>query len=111
MGRWHGDALGFLKRHGDVLAGLPLAVFAMGPRTLDESDVGFSRVQLERALAKVDEVSPGSVAIFGGVLDPAKLRFPFKHMPASDARDWGAISDWAERVSEAFVEQSALQPA
>ncbi len=78
---------------------MPVAVFAMGPQTLEESDVGRSREQLERALAAVPEVEPVSVAIFGGVVDPAKLRFPFSRMPATDARDWDAIRAWAEGLA------------
>ena len=45
------------------------------------------------------EVEAVSVAVFGGVVDPAKLPFPFSHMEASDARDWDAIRAWAEEVA------------
>lgn len=99
MGRWHRDARRFLRRHRKALALLPVAVFGMGPGTLEEKDVAGSRQQLERELAKAPEVEPVSVAIFGGVVDPAKLRFPFSRMPATDARDWGAIRAWAEEVA------------
>lgn len=98
-GRWHADARDFLERHRGQLATIPLAVFAMGPRTLAESDVEESRRQLDRALAKVPELDPVSIAIFGGVVDPAKLRFPFSRMPASDARDWDAIRAWARGLA------------
>jgi hypothetical protein len=36
-----------------------------------------------------------SVAIFGGVVDPSKLHFPFSHLPQTDARDWDAIKAWS----------------
>ena len=98
-GRLHRDARRFLKTHRSALAGLPLAVFAMGPRTTEADDVAGSRAQLDRALAAVPEVEPVSVAIFGGVLDPEQLRFPFSRMPASDARNWDAILDWAGEVA------------
>ena len=81
---------------------MPVAVFGMGPATLEEKDVASSRKQLERALRKAPEVKPVSVAIFGGVVDPAKLRFPFNRMPASDARDWDAISAWTADVAAAI---------
>jgi menaquinone-dependent protoporphyrinogen IX oxidase len=74
----------------------------MGPRTLDEHEVAGSRAQLDKALAHTPEVAPVAVAIFGGVVDPDKLRFPFNHMPASDARDWDAIEAWADEVAAAF---------
>jgi hypothetical protein len=39
------------------------------------------------------------MTIFGGAVDPAKLRWPFNRMPASDARDWQAIDAWADAVA------------
>jgi menaquinone-dependent protoporphyrinogen oxidase len=98
MGRWHADAKAFMKRHHEALASLPVAVFAMGPLTLEEKDVASARTQLDRALRPYRDVTPVSVAIFGGVVDPAKLRFPFNHMPETDARDWEAIREWALEV-------------
>ena len=54
------------------------------------------------------EVEPVSVAIFGGAVDPARLRFPFRRMPATDARDWEAIGARAEEVA---AELGALETA
>ena len=96
-GRWHADARRLLAR--PELAAHPVAVFALGPRTLSEEDVAGSRAQLDRILARVPAVEPVAIAIFGGVVDPAKLRFPFNRMAASDARDWDAISAWAGSVA------------
>jgi menaquinone-dependent protoporphyrinogen oxidase len=98
-GRWHRDARRFLARHARALAGKPLAVFAMGPRTLDAPDVRASRGQLDHALARHPELRPFTVAIFGGVVDPSQLRFPFNRMPAGDARDWDAIRAWAQEIA------------
>src|SRR5919197_1438927 len=39
------------------------------------------------------------VAVYGGVIDPARLRVPFNRMPPSDARDWDAIAAWADEVA------------
>ena len=58
--------------------------------------------QLERALAKERELHPVAVTIFGGVVDPAKLRFPLNRMQASDARDWDAIRSWADEIAARF---------
>jgi len=74
----------------------------MGPGTLSKKDVQGSRKQLDRHLAQVPEIEPVSTAIFGGVVDPTQLSFPFSHMPASDTRDWGSIGAWAEEVADAF---------
>ena len=107
-GRLHKDARRFLARHREALAGRALAIFALGPRTLEAADVAGSRAQLDRALHAVPELHPVSVAIFGGVIDPEKLRFPFKRMPASDARDWAAIDAWAAELAGRFAPQRSL---
>jgi len=96
-GRLHKDARRFLARLRDALSVRRVAVFAMGPQKIEES--AGSRAQLDRALAKVPEIDPIAVAIFGGVIDPDKLRFPFNRMPASDARDWAAIEAWAAALA------------
>ena len=103
MGRFHQDAVGFLKRYRHALQEVPLAVFAMGPKTMAEADVAASRKQLDRALESVPELTPAAVAIFGGVVDPSKLRFPFKRMEPSDARDWDAIRTWGHDVAASFA--------
>jgi menaquinone-dependent protoporphyrinogen oxidase len=106
-GRWHHDARHFLSSHRDALTQLPVAVFAMGPRTTEEADVEASRKQLDAALAKEPQLEPISVAIFGGVIDPTKLRFPFRKMGATDARDWIVIRAWADAVAELFTVRAA----
>jgi menaquinone-dependent protoporphyrinogen oxidase len=102
MGRWHPDALDFLKRNRAALATQAVAVFAMGPRTTEAKDVAASRAQLAAALAKIPAVDPFAVAVFGGVLDPRKLHFPLNRMQAIDARDWEAIRAWARELAETF---------
>jgi menaquinone-dependent protoporphyrinogen oxidase len=98
MGRWHREARRFMKRHRKSLADMPLAVFALGPIGESEKEFAGARKQLEGSLAKTPELQPVSTAIFGGVIDPAKLHFPMSRMPASDVRDWKAIQAWAEEV-------------
>jgi menaquinone-dependent protoporphyrinogen IX oxidase len=89
------------------LSRLPVAVFAMGPLTLEPSEVEGARKQLDRALGKEHELDPVSVEIFGGVIDPAKLRFPFTRMDATDARDWFAIRSWADELAGRFADRDA----
>jgi len=103
-GRWHRDARRFLRRHRRILRTLPVAVFGMGPSTADEHAMGGSLAQLERALARTRDITPVAVTVFGGVIDPARLRFPFNRMPPSDARDWDAIGAWADEVARHVAE-------
>lgn len=99
-GRWHADARRLLKRNRRALAGKPLAVFGMGPDSLEESKVAESRQQLDRALAAFPELEPLAVTIFGGALEPESWRFPLNRLPAFDARDWDAIRAWAGEIAE-----------
>jgi menaquinone-dependent protoporphyrinogen oxidase len=99
VGRWHEDARRFLSSYCDELSALPLAVFALGPKTAEQKDLADARTQLDKALSKTPELEPRSVAVFGGVIDPSKLRFPLNRLPASDARDWDAIDAWVEELA------------
>jgi menaquinone-dependent protoporphyrinogen oxidase len=99
FGRWHEDAARLLAKHRRELATQPPAVFALGSGTADPQGLAESRPPLDKALAKVPEVEPRSIAVFGGVVDPTKLRFPLNRMPASDTRDWNAIDEWADDVA------------
>ncbi len=98
FGRWHEDAVRFLFTHRRELAERPVAIFALGSKTAEPKGLAESRAQLDKALQKTPEIEPRAVAVFGGVIDPAKLRFPLNRMPASDARDWDAIDAWAEEI-------------
>jgi menaquinone-dependent protoporphyrinogen oxidase len=109
MARWHAHAHGFLRRHGKALAAIPFAVYAMGPLKLEPKDIAGSRAQVDRALGKHSKLHPAAVTVFGGVVDPAKLRFPFNRMPAGDARDWNAIRTWA-LVTAGRLGAPAVQP-
>jgi menaquinone-dependent protoporphyrinogen oxidase len=102
-GKWHADARHLLKRHRRELAGMRLAVFGMGPDSLEDSKVAESRKQLDRALAATPELEPIAVTIFGGALRPENWRFPLNRLPAFDARDWDAIRDWAGEVATKLV--------
>jgi menaquinone-dependent protoporphyrinogen oxidase len=107
MGKWHADARRLLKRHRRDLAQKRLAVFAMGPDSLDEAKVTESRNQLERALAATPELEPIAAAIFGGALKPENWRFPLNRMPAFDARDWNAITSWAQEIATKLTPTTA----
>jgi menaquinone-dependent protoporphyrinogen oxidase len=99
MGRWHPDARQLLSRHRATLARRPVFAFGMGPLEMTDEQIAGSRSQLDHALARVPEVKPIGVAIFGGVVNPEDWHFPLNKMPASDARDPEAIRAWAHDVA------------
>lgn len=111
MGHWHKDARSFLKRHRAALSVLPVAIFSLGPLTTGEKERQGSRTQLGRELAKASWLVPVSIEVFGGVINPAKLHFPFNHMSAGDARDWAAIRAWSYKLVALFRPESASQVA
>jgi menaquinone-dependent protoporphyrinogen oxidase len=110
MFRWHKDALRFLARHRQTLAGgLPVAVFAGGPIEADNGKEWLeTRSQLDKELAKFPWFKPISIEIVGGRFDPQHLRLPWKLLPAlrqkppCDLRDWQAIHAWARSLPEQF---------
>jgi menaquinone-dependent protoporphyrinogen oxidase len=110
IGHLLGDAQHFLTTHADALAELPVAVFALGPLAVDETELEGARASLEADLSKIPAVAPVDTAVFGGVFDPAKLSFshklltklpasPLHGRPRSDIRDWDAIRAWARQVA------------
>jgi menaquinone-dependent protoporphyrinogen oxidase len=110
MFRWHKDALRFLARYRQSLAGgLPVAVFAGGPiETHNGNEWLETRSQLDKQLAKFPWFKPVSIEIVGGRFDPENLRLPWKLLPAlrqrpaSDLRDWESIHAWARSLPEQF---------
>jgi menaquinone-dependent protoporphyrinogen oxidase len=108
MGRWHRDARALLRRLSDALAVRPLAVFALGPLKADGSDVAGAQRQLDAALAKA-AVRPADVILFGGALEPGKLRFPLNRMPRADVRDWVTIRAWARGLREVLEHAATLR--
>jgi menaquinone-dependent protoporphyrinogen oxidase len=109
IGSLPGDAKQFLTRHQSALARRPLAVFSLGPLSLDEAEAKGAREQLDKELAKFPALKPVDVALWAGKYDPKTLRFPDSLLgalpasplhgrPASDKRDWAAIRAWAAEL-------------
>ena len=95
MSRLHRDARRFLRRRKDELADVPFAVFAMGPLSNDPEEKEKVRPQLEHGLERHPEIAPVATEIFGGVIVPEKMSFPYNRMPAGDHRDWDEIRRFA----------------
>ena len=80
------------------------------PATLDTRQGrcrGFSG-SVDAALAETPNVTPTLIASFGGVVNPQSLRFPFNRLPASDARDWDAIRQFAEQAGSLFAHSAQV---
>lgn len=116
IGHWHKEALQFLPRHHEALAGRPVAIFALGPLHDDATEFQEVRAQFDQELATFAWLTPIACELFGGTYDPSKLRFtdrliaslpasPLRGIPASDARNWTAIRAWAHDLA------AKLEPA
>jgi len=112
-GSWHQDARTFLTKHASDLAQCPVIIFALGPNGTSEDEMRDSRAQLDNDLARFPWLKPMATALFGGRF-PVRLRFldslvaalpasPMHGMPATDARDWTAISAWAGSLSQVLL--------
>ena len=109
MFHWHKEARSFLSRHREALTKRQVAVFALGPLNDEEKDWKEIRAQFDKELAKFPWLTPIDVKLFGGKLNPEKLRFPdniitilpaspLHKMPAIDVRNWTVIRTWASKL-------------
>jgi menaquinone-dependent protoporphyrinogen oxidase len=114
IGRWHKEAVKFLKANETTLAEKPVWLFSSGPT--GEGDP-VELTQGWRFPAKlqpiVDRIAPRDIAIFHGVLDLKKMNFIERWMiknvktPLGDFRDWEAITSWATAIA-AVLKEAAL---
>ena len=108
MFHWHKDARRFALRHRIVLMQRPVAIFALGPvqSPIDKREWQICRAQLDQDLAYFPWLRPVALKLFGGRLEPTKLRFPenllAKTMPTTDIRDWTAILTWTNDLATRF---------
>ena len=110
MGRVHGDLPKFLKRHRKTLSTIPVAYFVVCGTMAEDTEENRRTVEgyLDKARAKVPQVEPVAIGLFGGAYltegdDYDKLSWFMKRIlkmvadseDGEDARDWDAIRDWA----------------
>jgi menaquinone-dependent protoporphyrinogen oxidase len=100
-GKWLSDAVELVTGHREELGQIPLALFAVGILIAD--DTPENREKVRAALDPVVElVTPVSIGLFAGRLDPKELSFPLRMIlkvmgtPEGDHRDWDAIRAWAK---------------
>lgn len=103
--RWHRDARKFLSRFRGRLCELPVAVFGMGPLGDSAEEFDSVRKPFEDYVAKQSWLTPVSVRVFGGSLDPERLRFPhnlpaMRNLGKRDVRDWDDIRTWGRELAD-----------
>jgi menaquinone-dependent protoporphyrinogen oxidase len=105
MGSWMKEASGFVERHRDELARLPVWLFSSGPTGTEPTEVGPSDKQVEQL---VEAVHPRDHHVFSGAIDPGKLGFVERRIvravkaPTGDFRDWHEIGSYADAIADAL---------
>ena len=100
-----GDLSGFVSRHRDALARLPVAAFTAGiapvyPKT------GEVKTFTDQLVAALHPISPVAVTMFSGTLDPKLLSFfergltSLLKVPTGDFRNWDAIAAWTRELTQ-----------
>lgn len=95
------EAINFVKRYQGLLHNLPTAYFVVC-LTMQE-DTPEHRQEVDAYLNPLSAiVQPVSKGLFSGVMDSAKLGFPWKSLmknaPQGDFRRWEEIRAWAEQM-------------
>lgn len=105
-GRWHPDAVAFVRHHAEVMAAKPVWLFSSGP-------LGSTPASEAREPAEMADLAPlvhaRAHAVFAGSYDKAALdgselgrieRFVAKRfIPEGDWRDWPSIEAWARSIA------------
>jgi menaquinone-dependent protoporphyrinogen oxidase len=105
-GRWHPDAVAFIRRHASVLLTKPVWLFSSGP-------LGTTPASEAREPVEIEELAPlvkaRGHAVFSGAYDRDSVegselgrieRFVAKRfIPEGDWRDWPSIEAWARSIA------------
>jgi menaquinone-dependent protoporphyrinogen oxidase len=105
MGRWHKEAVAFLKKNIESLDKLPVWLYVSGPtgqgNPMEQMD---GRLYPQSLQPLIKRLNPKAIVCFGGKLAPEKLN-PFERWivrivksPAGDFRNWEDIRHWAETI-------------
>ena len=105
-GRWHPDAVAFIRQHAEVLVSKPVWLFSSGP-------VGSTPAAEAHEPAEITELAPlvgaRDHAVFAGAFDRGTVdgselgrleRFVARRfMPEGDWREWPKIDGWARGIA------------
>ena len=106
VGRWHGDAVAFVKRFADDLIDRPTWLFSSGPTG------GTAKAEAEMARVLAEQPGPpGNVAgiakrigirghrTFAGAVTQGTGGFFARGIPKGDWRDFDAVRAWATEIA------------
>lgn len=107
VGRWHGDAVGFLRRFEDQLIDRPTWLFSSGPTggtpkaELEMRDVLARQPGPPGNVAKVAaRIHPRGHRTFGGRAGSEMGGIFARWIPKGDWRDFDAIRAWAAAIAD-----------
>ena len=106
IGKWHKDAVVFLKKNEKILTDMPIWLFSSGPTGKGDPVKLFHGLRLPANLQPIaDCIQPRDIAVFNGYINPEKINFIEKwsikslvKKPMGDFRDWDSIVTWARRI-------------
>ena len=110
VGRWHGDAVGFLRRFEDELIDRPTWLFSSGPTggtpkaELELHDVLARQPGPPGNVAKIaGRIRPRGHRIFGGRAGSDMGGIFARWIPKGDWRDFEAVRAWAATIADAVA--------
>ena len=106
VGRWHGDAVAFLRRFEDDLIGRPTWLFSSGPTGGNaKAEAEMARVLAEQPgppgnVAKIaDRIQIRGHRTFAGAMTEGMGGFFARWIPRGDWRDIAAVRAWATEIA------------
>jgi menaquinone-dependent protoporphyrinogen oxidase len=106
MMRLYAEAIGFVKKHRLALQKMSVALF-LSCMTMKESTEKNREAALGYLKPITTQISPVSVGLFGGKVNPAAIGGligkMMKNTKTEDCRDWEAIRSWATSLPAAFA--------
>jgi menaquinone-dependent protoporphyrinogen oxidase len=117
MFHWQKDALTFVRRNRELLAGRPVWLFSSGPLGTEPTDAQGRDVRETAIPREIPELeaalAPREHHVFFGALDRSSLgpleslvfAMPAarKAIPEGDFRDWQEIEAWAQGIAAALA--------
>ena len=105
--QWRKEAVKFLEKNEQALAGMPVWIFMSGPAGEgDPVELLEGKVVPDKVKPLVERIKPVDLTVFHGVINLAKMNIIERQMmkmvksAEGDYRDWDAITAWAKGIGE-----------